>query len=182
MFEVTAPGDYSLSFLGGDDSLVIDCDAVVTAMMGDGDDHVRLLAGLATVDGGAGNDIFLFEAALTGFRIDGGGGNDAFFGAGFASSGEALGGAGNDRFSGFGEGVTLAGGAGDDSYQLDIGPGALLVERPREGSDTIETEATADFTLPSGVENLVIGGGASRSRSPATCWTTRWQGAAAPRR
>lgn len=166
--------------------------------MGEGDDHVRLLAGLVTVYGEGGNDLFeiwssdsraeggsgddlftlyggarvnagggvgderfVFEAALADVWLEGGAGDDEFDGAGLSSTGQIHGGAGDDRLSGFGAGVLLAGEAGDDSYHIDPAAGAVVVERPREGLDTLVTGGGADVTLPTGVENLVIGTGST---------------------
>jgi hypothetical protein len=59
-YSVLRPGDYNLSFLGGNDALTIAGGDTTTATMGDGDDVVRILAGAGkyySVHGDAGNDL-----------------------------------------------------------------------------------------------------------------------------
>ena len=64
-----------------------------------------------------------------------------------------LGGAGNDTLDG-GLGVDrLAGGLGDDTYLVNS-RSDIIVELTNEGIDTVR--ATASYTLPSNVENLVL--------------------------
>lgn len=64
-----------------------------------------------------------------------------------------LGSASNERFEGKGNADTYAGGMGDDTYLIDNAD-QQVIERPREGIDTVE--AFISFTLPDNVENLKL--------------------------
>ena len=97
---VRGPGEYSLAFLGGDDTLTVSGGDGTTASMGDGADHVRLVAGMATIDGGAGADVF--DIWASGVALSGDDGNDLFCFREASSAVSADGGAGSDRFIGFG--------------------------------------------------------------------------------
>jgi len=62
---------------------------------------------------------------------------------------------GNDRIDGGAGTDTMAGGRGDDIYVVDRAAD-VVVERPDEGTDTVESSAT--YTLSDNVENLVLTG------------------------
>lgn len=177
VYTVRGPGAYSLSFLGGDDALTVDGGDSTTASMGDGADHVRLLAGLATVagDGGAdvfdiwasgatlsgddGNDLFCFRAAVAGVSADGGADSDRFIGYGFAVGGTLYGGMGNDSFLDFDgrAGLTIYGGTGNDLYRAWDAHPADIIEAPGEGIDTVQLARGVDYVLPTNIEKIVVG-------------------------
>jgi Ca2+-binding RTX toxin-like protein len=148
-YTVTAPGDYILDFLGGDDSLTVAGGTTTTATMDDGNDYVRLQSGMATVDGGAGDD--RFDILASGVTASGGIGNDLFVMRG-GSDQTIHGDDGNDR-------VNLAAnvsninadlGAGDDSF---VGYGYTLTGNIYGGS------GADTFVDISGSSNLNIYGG-----------------------
>ncbi|RLP28261.1 family 16 glycosylhydrolase [Mesorhizobium sp. YM1C-6-2] len=64
-----------------------------------------------------------------------------------------LGSASNERFEGKGNADTYSGGMGDDTYLVDNAE-QQVVERPREGIDTVE--AYISYALPDNVENLKL--------------------------
>jgi Ca2+-binding RTX toxin-like protein len=95
-----------------------------------------------TISGGAGNDTIV--GARGADSLIGGDGADTLLGG---TGGDTLdGGAGLDR---------LVGGEGNDIYHVKAGDSVR--ELAGEGKDTIN--ASADYTLPAGVENLVLGSG-----------------------
>ena len=135
-----------------------------------GADQLDGSTGNDLLDGGEGNDLLLGGAGadmlLGGLgpgadSLDGGEGDDAVLGGEGADS--LRGGNGADLLSG-GEGAdtlhggtgadTLAGGLGDDTYILDA-PGAVLIEEPGEGFDTMVVRFVATI-LPE-IERLRIG-------------------------
>ncbi|MBK1658100.1 family 16 glycosylhydrolase [Paracraurococcus ruber] len=59
-----------------------------------------------------------------------------------------------ETFQSHGGRDTLAGGLGDDVYEDPIG--ALVLEKPGEGIDTVRIWSGGDYTLPDNVENLVM--------------------------
>jgi Ca2+-binding RTX toxin-like protein len=163
-----------------------------TILGGLGDDWLMSSSGHARMEGGGGNDAIenfrivemaggssMFGGAgddfLDGYGhepglLDGGPGDDGLSGG--LSDDTIMGGLGNDTFYpswdvDFVEGLqmgrdTLAGGPGDDLYDLNIGGRfATVVYDPviREdrhgGTDTVETDKPS-FTLPAGVEKLVF--------------------------
>ena len=79
-YTVTESGTYTLDFLGGDDSLVVDgpdnASTIVNATMGAGNDHVQILVGTVTVDGGGGDD--WFDVSAPNATLSGGTGNDTY--------------------------------------------------------------------------------------------------------
>lgn len=115
IYTVTAAGDYSLIFLGGRDTLTVDGGTSTTAAMGDDDDIVKLISGLATVYGESGAD--RFEVWAAGVIAYGGSGDDKFNLRG--GSAQALyGDSGIDRFYFYFNGVDvlLDGGDGNDLF------------------------------------------------------------------
>ena len=64
-----------------------------------------------------------------------------------------LGSASNERFEGKGNADTYSGGIGDDTYLVD-NPGQRVVERTREGIDTVESYIS--YALTDNVENLKL--------------------------
>jgi len=177
VYSVRDPGAYSLSFLGGDDTLTVRGGDGTTASMGDGADYVRLLAGLASItgDGGAdifniwasgatlyggdGNDLFCFRDAASGVSADGGADSDRFIGSGFAVSGTLYGGSGNDYFLDFDgrAGLTIYGGTGNDVYRVWDAHPARFIEAADEGSDAVQLARGIDFVLPDNIEKVVVG-------------------------
>ena len=135
-------GDDTLNGLGGNDSL-------------EGDEGPFQAGGNDTLYGGAGND-----------GLGGGSGDDTLYGGdgddsltgGYGSDFESVGsdslygGAGNDRLS---QGTLMAGGPGDDFYDLFYGSGPSgIVEAAGEGTDTVGHWTSV--TLPANVENLLL--------------------------
>ncbi len=90
---------------------------------------------------GIGNDLANIITGNDGAnRLEGGGGWDML-----------IGGAGDDRLIGYD--AEMHGGSGDDTYVVGA-RGDKVVERPDEGTDTIE--AATSFRMPGNVENLVM--------------------------
>ena len=163
-YTVTDPGDYILDLLAGDDSLTVNGGTTTTATMDEGNDYVRLLSGMATVDGGAGND--RFDIVTSGVTVSGGADDDVFnllAGAGGGSNQTINGndgndtvnfstditnlsaelGAGSDTFAGHHHIVSgmLSGGAGNDSF-LDL-DGSNLTLAGGAGDDTYLVSGTS---------------------------------------
>src|SRR3569833_1423960 len=159
-YVVSAPGDYVLDFLGGDDSLTVNGGTTTTATMDDGNDYVRLLSGMATVDGGAGND--RCDITTSGVSVSGGADDDLFNLLG-GSNQTIHGDDGNDTVNisadignlaadlGTGDDTvvghnhivsgTISGGAGNDTFQdLD---GASLILAGGIGDDTYRISGTS---------------------------------------
>lgn len=115
IYTVSAPGAYDLDFLAGDDTLNVNGGTSTTAHMGDGNDKVKLLLGLAAVFGDAGADKFDIWASNA--NVDGGADNDTINIRGGTGT-SALGGLGADRFNFFvnTSGVSLDGGDGNDVF------------------------------------------------------------------
>jgi Ca2+-binding RTX toxin-like protein len=115
---------------------------------GNGNDFLDGGANNDLLDGGAGNDTLL-----------GGSGNDTLLGGNGNDS--VLGGEGNDILNGGTGNDTLNGGDGNDYYFLD-NPADFISEITSTlgGNDTLE--ASFDYTLGGGVENLVLSGAAAR--------------------
>lgn len=113
-FTVRTDDSYDLSFLGGDDTLVIKAGTTI-AHMGDGNDFVRVDAGTATLFGDDGSD--RFDLYASGIHADGGAGDDLF---NVRGGGDHVldGGSGADRFNflSSGNGESLHGGDGDDLF------------------------------------------------------------------
>jgi len=63
--------------------------------------------------------------------------------------------ASNDTFPAYSSGDVLVGGQGDDVYQVSAYV-PVIVEEPGEGTDTVE--ASASYSLPDNVENLLLTG------------------------
>lgn len=154
IYRVAAPGDYYLSFLAGNDTLIVSGGTDLQAAMGEGDDLVWLQAGAGhyTVFGESGAD--RFELWSGNGTADGGGGNDTFNirgGSGFTLLGED----GNDRFNFHvnSSGVALYGGSGNDlfdGYNRTIG-GSIY---GGDGNDLfINFTGVGDLTLYGGPGN-----------------------------
>src|SRR6476469_7759924 len=95
-YTVAAAGDYSLIFLGGNDTLNVRGGTSTIASMGEGDDLVRLYSGPATVYLEDGNDrAYIWAPGVT---VYGGGDDDQFFIRG-GSDQTVYGDAGTDRIS-----------------------------------------------------------------------------------
>jgi Ca2+-binding RTX toxin-like protein len=173
-FVVNTNDSYQLDFAGGDDFLRIQA-GITTAHMGLGNDRVRVEGGSATVfgddgndrfdllggsnhrlDGGTGDDTFVFYAGASGEQLSGGDGNDRFYGRGLAVGGHIGGGAGNDAFYDFGNQATLAGGTGNDVYRVVSASGPTIVENAGEGIDTVLVARGITYTLGANLENLRV--------------------------
>lgn len=98
--------------------------------------------------------------------LNGAAGNDTLPGSNFTDS--ILGGGGADLLTGYddrdtlngGDGAdTMIGGRGDDTFIIDASD--TIVERPNEGSDTVNSALT--YTLLGNFENLKLTGGANRN-------------------
>ena len=129
--------------------------------------NIRGGSGLS-LTGGAGDDRFNFAVASTNILIHGGIGDDAFAGANFASTGAIHGDGGNDLFTGFRSGVTLYGGAGNDTYRANPLSGATFVELAGAGADIVQLIRGADYVLPDNIERVVVGTYAGSDTSSAT--------------
>jgi len=160
-YAVRAPGDYTLEFLAGDDALTVAGGTATTAAMGDGNDIIRLLSGMASVDGGlgadrfdiwapevsasggAGDDLFVLRAG-SGQTITGGDGSDRVNLAANITDLTADLGAGRDAFVGSGFSVTgkLYSGDGNDSF-VDLVSGGNLTLYGGEGNDTYRVSGTS---------------------------------------
>lgn len=102
-----------------------------------------------TIIGGAGND------SLDGFQgadvLRGEGGNDSLYGG--QGSDVLYGGAGDDYLGGDEGADQMVGGVGNDRYSVGE-LGDVVTEALGEGSDTIEVEGLAGYTLPDNIEVL----------------------------
>lgn len=133
-----------------------------------GPDRLDGLSGNDTIFGFGGNDTLLGSDGAD--SLNGGIGNDALFGGNGSDTliGDAgndyldggndndslVGGDGQDTFFGGLGSDTLAGGYGNDIYQLnDVSD--ILVETATGGKDSVKSSIS--YTLPSGLENLVLG-------------------------
>jgi len=145
-YTVRAPGDYALDFLGGADALAVNGGTSTVASMGDGNDRVKLVSGLADVDGGGGADrfdVWAADANVTGGEgadlitlrggadqsVDGGDGNDRLNLTAAVTGVSAELGAGNDVAVGYDLAVTgsIHGGEGDDCFLDFAGSDALIL-------------------------------------------------------
>ena len=97
--------------------------------------------------GGATKDVLV--GAAFNDTLDGGDGNDTLFGD--AGNDTLIGGAGKDR---------LVGGTGNDIYFVDAGDTVGEAALPFGGIDTVHS--TANFTMGTGIENLILEGAALR--------------------
>jgi Ca2+-binding RTX toxin-like protein len=144
---------------------------------GAGNDIVILLDA-DTIAGGAGNDIADFSASTENLTIDLGaadqlvvstvGGSMSGFEGAISGSGHdslvgttnadtLLGGAGNDTLRSNGGADSLRGGDGSDYYFIDSGSAVFLEDSTAaSGRDTVET--SANYTLTSNVEELILVG------------------------
>ena len=77
-----------------------------------------------------------------------------FSGIGNGLDNRITGGQGDDTLSGGGGTDTMAGGRGNDTYIVDSA-GAIVMENPNEGVDTIKTSLN-DYSLGSDIENLIF--------------------------
>jgi Ca2+-binding RTX toxin-like protein len=132
-----------------------------------GDDYLSAASLTSTVsltlDGGAGNDTIIGNAAAN--TLISGAGHDYLIGLG-----------GNDILIGGSDPVALQGGTGDDVYIVQA-PGASITEFAGEGTDEVQT-FLASFTLRDNVENLVFVGNFSHT-GIGTADNNRFTGAGA---
>ena len=114
-FTVSAAGTYDLDMMAGGDRLNVKGGDETLANMGDGNDLVELISGIATVFGNAGSD--RFDIWASGASADGGADNDTVNVRG-GSGLIANGGLGDDRFNFFADvtSVTMNGGDGNDDF------------------------------------------------------------------
>lgn len=170
-YTVTAAGDYSLIFLGGNDTLNVRGGTTTTASMGEGDDLVRLYSGLATVyleDGndraeiwapgatvyGGGDDDLINLRAGSDQTVYGDAGTDRINFYGDVTNVTAHGGGNNDKFYGYGHTITgsIYGDVGDDQFYGFTGNAGLTIYGGG-GNDLYRADATnpANFVeLPGG--------------------------------
>jgi Ca2+-binding RTX toxin-like protein len=128
--------------------------------------HCGLDNDIVSVRGGSGEslygddgaDRFNFYAGATNLTIDGGAGNDRFYGYYHTVTGTLSGGAGNDYFVQFINGVTLAGGTGNDIYRVTVGNSAAFLENSGEGTDSVQLARGYSYTLPADIENISVQG------------------------
>jgi Ca2+-binding RTX toxin-like protein len=112
----------------------------------DGNDTITGTSGNNVIQSGAGDD-----------NVDGGAGNDTLSGG--AGADRLVGGSGADSLDG-GSGVDIMrGGIGNDTYFADDF-NDRAIENAGEGTDTVNS--SANFTLGSNIENLVLTGTAIR--------------------
>lgn len=155
---------HELAFLGGNDRLDVNGGFQTTALMGEGNDLVRLLAGAADVYGESGNDRFdSWADVVVGY---GGGGDDLFnirggvnaafsggdgadrFNFTTAVTGIGLSGdAGNDDFYGYNHAISgnIFGNAGNDSFIYFRGAAVTL--NGGSGNDTYMLHAVEPATF-----------------------------------
>lgn len=151
----------------GADRFEVYCAATVSG--GANSDLFNLRGGSnITASGDDGNDRFNFGAAVTNVLLHGGAGDDDFSGFFFAATGAIHGDAGNDLFTDFRSGITLYGGAGNDTYRVSPGSTAAIVELAGQGTDIVQLMRGADYTLGANLERLVIGTYAGSDTSAAT--------------
>ncbi|WP_332853587.1 calcium-binding protein [Duganella sp. S19_KUP01_CR8] len=128
--------DNSNTLAGTADADVLTGDANANRLLGlAGNDRLIGLAGADVLDGGDGDDV-----------LDGGAGADVL-----------LGGAGNDTLDGGAGGDRMDGGAGDDLYLVDSAEDSVG-EADGGGVDTVQ--ASVDYSLADGIENLRLSGAA----------------------
>jgi Ca2+-binding RTX toxin-like protein len=110
-----------------------------------GDDEIFGFGGNDTLNGGDGNDFLAAGNSPNGgnSKLNGDAGDDQLFGAD-----------GNDSLDGGTGKDFMEGGKGDDSYFVDS-INDVIDEFPGQGEDTVNS-TTANFTLPSNVENLFL--------------------------
>ena len=118
---------------------------------GDGNDVLRGLAGDDVLDGGEGVD-----------TLEGGAGDDRLLGGGPGMD-YFYGGEGNDTLVHWGSstwgGVYLAGGPGDDTYDITYAQYSGWYEAPQEGTDLLIAGRDVSYayaTLPDNFENLTL--------------------------
>jgi Ca2+-binding RTX toxin-like protein len=155
--------------------------SAITALMGDGDDFVRIDSGAHFIDGGAGNDNLtggdgadtiiggvgadtIFGEAITNWSsipaaggndlLIGGTGNDSIYGAG--GNDRIVGGADSDRVEGHGGNDTLWGGSGRDSLWGGDGDDLLL---GGGDADYAEGGAGRDSVEGSDGDDMLFGNG-----------------------
>lgn len=167
-YVVATDDDYTLSFFGGADKLTLTAPGATTnADMGDGADKVKIYAGTATIDGGAGGDLVTFYGDASAV-IHGGSGNDLFTGNSHIVTGTIYGDAGNDYFRLFGSGVTLVGGDGNDHYRISAGGNPTIAESASGGVDRIDVARGFDYTLGANLEKLYAVNSAGSTNSAST--------------
>jgi Ca2+-binding RTX toxin-like protein len=116
-----------------------------------------ILTGVATVGiGNSGANGLYANLLFHGATLDGGAGHDVFYGSNYADT--IIGGEGNDIFQGFysvGGFDTLSGGQGDDVYYL-VEAGDVITELAGEGLDTVYTQV--NLLMSANLEQAVVYG------------------------
>ncbi len=141
-----------MSFLGGNDVLMVNGTGASKYWMGEGDDRVTLNKDGSTVWGQQVNDTIIGSAERDSLY----GGHDHDTLKGPAGADLLNGGVGNDRLDG-GDGYVqdiMYGRAGDDTYLVDTSLDKVT-EATLEGVNTVESKMLA-YTLGDNVENLTI--------------------------
>jgi Ca2+-binding RTX toxin-like protein len=182
---VNPANNYFLAFLDGDDHLIVNGAAFVTAAMGEGSDHVELRSGDALIYGDGGTDTF--DIYGNGFEARGGdsgdlfnlrggnnltllgdGGNDSFdFLAGSLNI-SVKAGDGDDYLNGNGMVISglLNGGAGNDRFEgFRNAGGTVPTLAGGAGNDVYRADPTAPATflenLSNGIDTLELARGRS---------------------
>jgi Ca2+-binding RTX toxin-like protein len=107
------------------------------------------------INGTSGNDVRNGTSAAD--TINGLAGNDTLNGLGGRDTLD--GGSGNDKLDGGGDADLMIGGTGNDSYIVNHSGDKVVETSSTGGTDTVTSFVS--FTLPTNVENLVLGGGSA---------------------
>lgn len=170
-YALVDPEDLIIEAVGaGNDTIMVSYDFYLPSMMealmlapesparrgtgGTGHDRLIGNGNANELWGGDGNDSL--EGGDGADTLEGSVGNDRLIGDGQQDS--LIGGTGDDTLIGGQAADTMAGGVGNDLYLIDD-PADVIIEAATSGSDTVIT--TCDLLMPSHVEVLVVGEGAS---------------------
>ena len=171
-FTVSSAGDYSLVFLGGNDTLTATAGTSIRAAMGEDDDSVLLKAGTPTdtivwgesgadrfdiwaggitAYGGEDNDLFNLRAGSS-QTLFGDDGNDRFNLLAAIASVSIDGGAGNDDFYGYGHTSSgdIYGGTGNDTFNGFVGTNGIILHGGL-GNDVYRADPTSPATFQENV-------------------------------
>lgn len=176
---LTLTGTSNIDGTGNADNNTIIGNSGDNTLTGDaGDDRLEGRAGTDTLVGGAGDDTYVITDALDSITEGSGAGTDTveshitytlgsnlenltLIGSGHinatGNSGDntITGGSGRNRIDGGTGADTMAGGAGNDTYVVD-NVSDTVTESFNEGTDLVES--SVNFTLTSGVENILLTG------------------------
>lgn len=151
---------------GGTDTAVFSGARANYTVRWDADSHRLLVSDLRTANGDGTDQLIniskvqFSDGTKTAAEL----GSSGFYGSEGAdlltgtSSAEAIHGlGGNDTINGGGGADTLSGGSGDDTY-IVTQSGAVIIENPGEGNDTLLASVGPNVVLPNNVENLTLTG------------------------